>query len=121
MKIKSIISSKKIREIEIIESIKQKSTNKTIEIYSAINRVFASRLKLKITKQKSSKIFTSIKSSFVSLKIDEMSRITSQNQFSVIIFQTLQVFLIESILLIKSKKEIIKRRNMKKEFNIKSF
>ncbi len=116
----SMSSNKKTREDENLESIKQKSKDE-IEIYSSTNKVFSSKLKLKITK--SSRISTSIKTSFVSSIEEKISKTISRNQSIIIISQTLQVSSIELISSITStsRKEINKKRKMSEESNIKTF
>jgi hypothetical protein len=102
---RSTSSNKKTRKIEILESIKQKSRDETIEIYSSTNKIFSSKLKLKI--MKSTKISTSVKTSFVSSIVKKISKTIFQNQ-SIVTSRTLQIFLIESISFITSKKKINK-------------
>lgn len=118
---RSMSSNKKIREIEIIESKEQETKDETVEIYSSTNRVLLSKLKLKITK--SSRISTSIKTSFVSSIEEKISKTISRNQSIIIISQTLQVSSIELISSITStsRKEINKKRKMSEESNIKTF
>ncbi len=62
----------------------------------------------------------SIKTSFASLIVKEISKTISQNQ-STFISRILQVFLIESISLITSKKEINKKTKIEHDFSIKTF